>query len=136
MWKHRTEIHLGQSRHHGLRQSWDTLDLGLLVQCGRTLIEMRQRCLHAGSLLLPLFELRLLLLRREANAGKSGRASSKNCALLLDKKNLIADRRHSFSAEQTRYTSDGKHICRDESIASRSAGEYACPAQPIRINGH
>jgi len=72
MRKHRAKVHLGQGRHHGLRHHRDTLDPDLSVQHGWTVVENRQGCLHAGPLLLPLLQLRLLLLRREANAGQRG----------------------------------------------------------------
>lgn len=97
MRERRAEIHLGQGRYHGLRRHWDTLDPDLLVQHGRPPVEDRQGCLHAGPLLLPVLELRLLLLRREANAGQRARSHAsrlKNsacpCSIICSIKRLIA----------------------------------------------
>lgn len=68
--QHSTKVHVGQDRNHWLRQPGYSLDLGLLVKHRRAFIQMRQGCFHPRSLLLSLFQLRLLLLRRTTNGGE------------------------------------------------------------------
>lgn len=68
--QHRAKIHMGQNRDYGLRQSRHPLNLGLLVERRRPFVQVREGCVHARSLLLPLFQLRLLLLRWKTDGGK------------------------------------------------------------------
>ena len=68
--EYRATLDSGQSGDDGLRFRGHPFDIDLPVERRRTTVQMRSGRLHAGSLLLPLLELRLLLLRREADAGE------------------------------------------------------------------
>lgn len=60
----------GQDRNYGLRCPWYSSDVDLLVQHGQSAEQLRASHLHAFPVLLPVLQLWLLLLRREAYAGE------------------------------------------------------------------
>lgn len=70
IWKHRAKNSLGQGRNDGLRQSGDSFDFGLFVKCRGFAVPLCSGRFYASSMLLSLFELRILLLRWKANAGE------------------------------------------------------------------
>lgn len=68
--EHNPSHNSGQDRNHGLRCPRHSSDVDLPVQHGQSAEQLRTTHLHAFSVLLPLLQLRLLLLRREAHAGE------------------------------------------------------------------